>query len=136
MDPRLGVPTMVLSMMAFLDIHVDTPGLFRQRVPPEAVGQTVCYYPILPLSRTRAFNNQPFDISHLFVSSLSIYSVIHPLTLPPSHPLTVPPSIQSLYRSGLFAVVWRERQASPPPSAPSATPLTPCMPSPRRYCSG
>ena len=37
MDPRLGVPTMVLSMIAFLDIHVDTPGLFRQRVPPEAV---------------------------------------------------------------------------------------------------
>ena len=44
MDPRLGVPTMVLSMIAFLDIHVDTPGLFRQRVPPEAVCQPLSHY--------------------------------------------------------------------------------------------
>ena len=44
MDPRLGVPTMVLSMIAFLDIHVDTPGLFRQRVPPEAVSQSLSHY--------------------------------------------------------------------------------------------
>ncbi len=37
MDCRLGVPTMVLAMLSYLSTHLDTPGLFRQRVSPDAL---------------------------------------------------------------------------------------------------
>jgi RhoGAP domain len=37
MDSRLGVPSMIISMITFLTAHIDTPGLFRQRVPQDAI---------------------------------------------------------------------------------------------------
>jgi hypothetical protein len=37
MDQRLGIPTMVIAMLTYINDHIDTPGLFRTRVSRESI---------------------------------------------------------------------------------------------------